>query len=328
MTILVTGATGFIGSSLCRRLLRDGVAVRALVRDRAKLDKIGLGGVAAVEGSITDPDAVSRAVEGAKLVFHVAGTFRDAGLSDDDYRAINVGGVRNLIDASRRQGVERLIHTSTCGIHGTAHGSPLSESDPIRPEGIYEQTKAEGDELALAEAKVSGSPEIVVLRPTPVYGPGDTRLLKLFKIAGQTNPVILGDGTPRYHLVYIDDLVDSFILAAKSPDMRGQAFLIGGPEMPKLEELIRTIGNVLGRTQRRIVKLPAAPVRMLAHACELTFPRLGATPPIYRRRVDFFTNDRAFDISKARRLMGYRPKIGSLDGLRRTASWYQQEALL
>lgn len=327
MTVLVTGASGFIGQALTRRLRADGRPVRALVRSRARFERLKIAGVEVVEGDIADQAAVERALAGVDLAYGIAGTFREPDLSDARYREINVGAVRHIMQAAKRHGVRRVVHCSTVGIHGDVTGAPADEARPLVPDGIYEETKAEGDQLALSYAGQDGL-EVVVIRPAPVYGPGDTRLLKLFKMAGKKRVLLLGPGTAHYHLVHIDDLVDAFVLAGETEGVSGEAFIIAGPERPDLNELIATLARVLGNPEPGIVRLPAQPVRLLGHACEVVCRPLGIAPPIYRRRVDFFINNRSYDTAKAQARLGYRPQVGVERGLAQTAEWYRAQKLL
>jgi nucleoside-diphosphate-sugar epimerase len=326
MTILVTGATGFIGEALTRRLLAAGERVRVLARQPGKVAEAGLPVAEIVAGDITDPAAVDRAVAGADLVYAIAGTFREPSLSDERYREVNVGAVALMMEAARRHGVRRVVHCSTVGIHGSVTGAPASEATPVRPEGIYEVTKAEGDRLALSHSR--DGLEVVVLRPAPVYGPGDTRLVKLFRLAGRDRVMLLGDGRPRYHMVYIDDLVEAFRLAGSVPGIAGEAFIVGGTELPTLEELVRRIGRILGHREQKIVKLPAGPMLLAGELCERVCRPLGVSPPIYRRRIEFFVNNRAYDIGKARSRLGFTPQVSLDEGLARTAAWYGQQGFV
>lgn len=327
MTALVTGATGFIGRALVERLCARGETVRVLVRDRGRFEALGFAGVEAVEGDITDPAAVDRAVAGSDTVFAIAGTFREPNLSDAAYRAINVDAVGHILEAAQRHGTRRVVHCSTVGIHGDVKGAPATEDAPVVPDGIYEVTKAEGDALALEFGRKNGL-EVAVIRPAPVYGPGDTRLLKLFKLARKKRILLLGPGTAGYHLVHIDDLVDAFLLAAEAEEAAGEPFIIAGPERPDLNRLIATLADVLDNPDPTVIRVPAGPVRRLGHLCELACRPFGAAPPIYRRRVDFFINNRAYDTTKAEQRLGYRPKVGLREGLEGTAAWYRANRLL
>jgi dihydroflavonol-4-reductase len=324
---LVTGATGFVGRALLERLVAEpGTAVRALARNPDRLNGAGPA-VEVVRGDVTDPAALDRAVEGVDTVFHVAGTFREPDAADDWYRKVNAGAVREVIRAARRHGVRRVVHTSTVGIHGSMDDGPATEDSPVRPDGIYEETKAEGDALALAEA-AAGDPEVAVLRPAPVYGPGDTRLVKLFKLAKAPRPVLLGDGRAFYQMVHVRDLADAFLLAARRPEAAGQAFLIAGAERPSVNELVAAVARAQGLPEPRPIHLPAAPVRHLAHACEVVCRPLGVSPPLYRRRVDFFLLNRRYDTAKAERLLGFRPSVPLDEGLAETIAWCRARGLL
>jgi dihydroflavonol-4-reductase len=326
VTILVTGATGFIGQALTRRLVETGEKVRVLARHPEKVARSGLVVHEVHHGDITDRAAVDRAVAGAELVYAIAGTFREPSLPDERYREVNVGAVRGILEAAKRHGVRRVVHCSTVGIHGNITGEPADEDTPIRPDGIYEITKAEGDQLALSFAR--GGLDVVVVRPAPVYGPGDTRLVKLFKLAGRDRVVLLGTGKPHYHLIYIDDLVEAFRLAGTSGGIAGEAFIVAGPERPTLEELVRRIGRITGHPRQRIVRLPAGPMLGLGSLVERACRPLGINPPIYRRRIEFFVNNRFYDTMKATSGLGFTPRVSLDEGLARTASWYRERGLI
>ena len=327
MKVLVTGATGFIGKAVAERLLRRGDEVRVMTRDASQGMPAGLESAEVVEGDITDRVAVERACDGVEVVFAIAGTFREPDLSDERYREVNVEAPRYLVEAAREKGVRRIVHCSTCGIHGSIEGPPASEQYPVRPVGIYEITKAEGESVALSRGRELGV-EVVVIRPTPVYGPGDTRLLKLFKLANKRHSLIFGKGVAGYHLVYIDDLADAFVLAGDKPNVAYESFLIGGPEIPSLNDLFAALGRVLKRDKQKIWRLPATPLWLAGWLCEAVCRPLGVKPPIYRRRVEFFINNRAYDIGKAKDLLGYRPKTRLADGLAKTAIWYRAGGML
>jgi nucleoside-diphosphate-sugar epimerase len=322
----VTGATGFVGQALTRRLLETGQEVRVLARRPEKLARSGLQVHEVHQGDITDPGAVDRAVAGAGLVYAVAGTFREPGLPDERYREVNVGAVRILLEAAKRHGVRRVVHCSTVGIHGSVAGAPAAEDAPLQPVGVYEVTKAEGDRLALGFAR--DGLDVVVVRPAPIYGPGDTRLVKLFKLACRDRVVLLGTGKPRYHMIYIDDLVEGFRLVGTTAGIAGEAFIFAGAERPTLEELVRRIGRITGHPRQRIVKLPAGPMLGLGSLFERVYRPLGIDPPIYRRRIEFFVNNRSYDTAKAATRLGFAPKVSLDDGLARTASWYRERGLI
>jgi len=327
MQVLVTGVTGFAGGRLSGHLVESGHAVRGLVRpaSRGKLADLERT-VEAVDGDLDDPASLARACAGVEVVYHVAATYRQAGQPEAAYRAVNVEGTRHLLDAARAAGVRRVVHCSTGGVHGHIEHPPANEDAPIAPGDIYQQTKLEGERLARACGE-AGSVEVVIVRPTGIYGPGDTRLLKLFRgIARGTFPMI-GDGQVFYHLNYVDDLAEGVRLCGEVPAAAGRTYLLGGAEYTTLAELVALVADVLGVAPPRW-RVPVWPVWLAAASCEFLCVPFGIEPPLYRRRIAFYTKSRAFDISRARRELGYAPRVDLRTGIGRTAAWYREQGLL
>jgi dihydroflavonol-4-reductase len=260
-------------------------------------------------------------------VMHVAAVFRTAGHPDAYYRAINVEGTRRLLDAAAARGVRRFVHTSTVGVHGDVRQHLADESSPIAPGDIYQKTKAEGEALALAYHR-DGKLPVVVVRPGAIYGPGgERRLLKVFRTIARGYYAIVGSGRPFYHPVFIDDLVEGYLLALEHPAAAGEAFILAGPRYVSQRELAETIAR---HTGGRLLpfRVPAAPLWLLAAACEALCVPLGIEPPLYRRRVGFWTKSRAFSIAKAQRLLGYAPRVDIDEGVARTVAWYREAGWL
>lgn len=316
---LVTGASGFIGSALARKLQQSASDVRLLVRNRQKLPQ-DLATLDVMEGDITEAASVERAMGGIDTVFHIAAAFREPGLSDQAYHNVNVQGTCNVVQAAADRNVRRVVHCSTSGIHGNINGVPAGEDHPLVLDEVYEQTKAEAERAALRIGR-ERDVEVTVLRPSQVYGPGDTRLVKLFKMVNSKMTVWFGPGTAHYHLLYIDDLVEAFVLAGKTEAANGQAFLIAGRELPSLNELVEAIAAALGKQPPRLLRLPAGPFLLLGTLCERVCVPIGINPPIYRRRVEFFIKNKAYDITKARDMLGFEPRTGMTAGLERTVQW-------
>jgi nucleoside-diphosphate-sugar epimerase len=153
------------------------------------------------------------------------------------------------------------------------------------------------------------------------------RLKKLFKLCSKNIIPILGDGNVFFHMVYIDDLVDAFILAAENQAAIGETFIVGGSECCNLNRLLELIAKEFNITPLKI-HLPAKPFQLMGTLCESLCIPLGVNPPIYRRRVDFFTKSRSFDISKAKKMLGFKPKVCLKEGINRTAKWYKKSGLL
>lgn len=326
MKVLVTGGTGFTGSHLAKRLQKMGMNVRLLVRDKAKCNIFNGLDLEIIQGDITDAEAVDRSVRGVEKVFHIAAVFRTAGISDDVYWDVHVKGTQNLLSSSLKHGVDRFIHCSTMGVHGHIDNPPANENYRFKPGDIYQSTKLEGELRAVRFGRETGLP-VTVVRPCAIYGPGDMRLYKLFRIALRRIVPILGPGTIHYHMVYVDDLVNAFILTSESDHAVGESFIAGGAERATLNEIINLIADVCNVRSTQI-HLPAKPFQWLGSICEKICIPLGIEPPIYRRRVDFFTKSRAFDISKAQRMLGYKPEVSLREGIEKTASWYSEQGLI
>ncbi len=324
MRIALTGATGYTGARLAAALRARGDFVSALVRP-ASMGQAP-GGLRAVEGDLGDPRALAQLVEGAEAVIHVAAVYRTAGHPDGYYREVNVAGTERLLEAAARAGVRRFVHTSTVGVHGHVERPPADEESPIRPGDVYQATKAEAEALALTFHRTRGLP-VCVVRPGAIYGPGERRLLMLVRAIARGAYAIVGSGRAFYHPVYVDDLVDGFLLALERPEAVGQAFILAGPRYVTQRELAALIAK---HTGGRVLpfRVPAAPIRLAGALCEAVCVPLGIEPPLFRRRVDFWIKSRAFAIDKARRLLGYAPKVDLDEGVARTAADYRRAGWL
>ncbi|HUE88016.1 MAG TPA: NAD-dependent epimerase/dehydratase family protein, partial [Vicinamibacterales bacterium] len=328
--VLVTGATGFTGGHLASTLARRGDDVRALVRpgslEKFHRSPLAALGITAHSGDLTDAPAVARATQGVEVVYHVAATYREAGQREQAYRAVNVQGTRNVLDAAARAGARRVVHCSTGGVHGHVANPPADEDAPFNPGDVYQDTKLEAEQLA-ADYRRSGAIEVVIARPIGIYGPGDTRFLKLFRGLARGRFPMLGSGEVFYHLSYIDDLVDGFRLCGEVPAAAGGTYLLAGPRYTTLNELVNLIAKELNVNPPR-VHWPVWPFWTAGLVCEAVCIPLGIEPPLYRRRVDFYTKSRAFETTRARTELGYAPQIDLEEGIRRTANWYREQKLL
>ena len=315
---LVTGATGFTGSRLVRSLVADGGQVRVIARSAAKARQVLPENVEVVEGDIADPAVVERAVQGVGTLYHLAAVYREAKHPDFRYREVNVDASRNLLDAAVEASVRRYVHCSTVGVHGHIASPPADERAAYDPGDVYQATKCEAEQLALSYR--SRIP-LAVARPTAIYGPGDTRLLKLFSMIVRRRFVLLDGGENYYHTVHVNDLVRGLRLLGTHPRAVGEIFILGGERYLKLSELAALIAAAADVPAPRL-RLPARPFQVLGSLVEKLCVPLGIEPPIHRRRVDFYTKSRAFSIEKAKRLLGYRPQVRLSDGIRETLDWY------
>src|SRR5205085_11984571 len=166
--------------------------------------------------------------------------YRQAGLPESIYRQVNAIAVGQLIEAAAKAGVRRVVHCSTVGVHGDIEHPPANEDAPLSPGDVYQVSKVEGEQIARETAAKTGV-EVVIARPSGIYGPGDRRLLKLFRGVARRRFVILGDGRIFYHQTFIDDLVEGFRLCGEAPAAAGRTYILAGGEVPTLNELAALI---------------------------------------------------------------------------------------
>ncbi|MBM7069094.1 NAD(P)-dependent oxidoreductase [Actibacterium sp. 188UL27-1] len=324
---VVTGATGFTGGHLARTLKKRGYAVRALVRDRtsASAKALATDGIELVQGDVGDADAIDRAAEGQTHFFHIAAVYRSANHPDSYYFQINRNSVSYVLEAVKKHGVERVVHCSTCGVHGDVAEIPATEQTAFNPGDVYQRSKLAGEEIA-KDAMSKGAP-VSVVRPTGIYGPGDDRFLKLFRTIENGTFRMFGSGEIAYHMTYVDDMVQGLILAGEHPAAIGEVFLIGDDSYTTLNGLVNEVAATLGVSPPSM-RLPVGPLMAAATVCEFACKPFGIDPPLHRRRVSFFTKARAFSVDKAKRLIGFQPQVPLSDGLVRTADWYREQGYL
>jgi dihydroflavonol-4-reductase len=324
--VLVTGVTGFTGGHLARALVARGYRVRGLVRRATDSTPLEASRIEPVIGSLEDTPAVARALTDIDIVYNIAALYRQASIPNAAYYDVNAKAAGALVEAAAAAGVQRVVHCSTVGVHGDVEKPPADEDAPLNPGDVYQRTKVEGERLAREAAARTGI-ALTIARPSGIYGPGDRRLLKLFKGVARRRFVVLGSGDIFYHLTYIDDLVEGFRLCGETPAAANRTYILAGSEVTTLNELIRIIADEAG-VRPPALKLPVWPVWTAAAICEAICAPFGLEPPLYRRRVDFFTKSRAFNITRARTELGFAPAVGLRDGSRRTLAWYRQHGWL
>ncbi|MBV9710736.1 MAG: NAD-dependent epimerase/dehydratase family protein [Ktedonobacteraceae bacterium] len=323
MTILVTGATGFLGSALVTELLRQKQEVRILVRDAQKARAQFGTAVQIIQGEITDEEKVQEAVYSATTIYHLAGRLYHPSTPARLYEQTHIEGTRILLKACETQKLQRFIHCSTTGVLGATGETPASEDAPFSPTNPYERTKLEGETLALQAHRMNSVP-VTVVRPGLVYGPGDLHLLNFFTtIKKGIVPPLIDGGKAKIHPVYISDMTTAFLLCAERPEAIGHSYNIAGASPVTFCELATAIAHAMGK------KLPSGSIPLpLANFASDVFAVLpglkGEKAPLTRSRVQFLTNSRIYSIERARHDLGYEPEVGLEEGMKQTAAWYQK----
>ena len=328
MKALVTGATGFIGSRLVLRCLDDDAAVVALGRRQSPAEaenasELEARGVEIRDTPVEETDGLLAAMEGVDVVFHLAAAQHEANVPDEYFRRINVQGTRNVLEAAVAAGVGRLVHGSTIGVYGWQPGATVRNDSPLEPENIYGITKLEAEGVVRSfESRLL----FTIARISETYGPGDRRLLKLFKGVERGLCLQIGPGRNLHHLVYIDDLLDGLLCAARVEGALGRTFVLAGPKPVTTREMLEAISRSLSKPQR-ILRVPLSPLMVAAAILETTLRPLGIQPPLHRRRMDFFRKSFAFSPDDAS-AFGYEPRVDLQEGMQGTARWYAQRGLL
>ena len=320
---LVTGSTGFVGSRLCRELAEHGYAVRALHRAGSSLENLsGINNIELVKGDLTDQASLEAAMSGVDVVFNIAALYRQAKFPDEVYWQVNFEGTRNCLNAAKKMGVKRFIHCSTIGVHSHIEHPPANESEPYAPTDVYQESKAEAEKLVLDWVH-RGEIDGCVIRPAMIWGPRDTRFLKLFRGIARRRFPIIGSGSSMCHWILVDDLVRAFRLAAENESSRGQVYIIAGSRPVSLEYTMQTIAKFYGVALLPF-KIPAWPIQFFGSIVEAICRPFGIEPPLHRRRADFFIKNRAFDCSKAKNELGFTAEQSFEQEAELIASWYKE----
>jgi len=327
LKLLVTGGTGFTGSHLVEYLIDKGHQISVLDNQKGLFyDYLLKKGASIILGSVTDRDTVKKSLENVQGVFHLAAAFRQINASKKTYWDINVEGTRILCEESLKKPLQKFVYCSTQGIHGDIENPPGSEDSPIVPVDYYQFTKYEGEKV-VKEFTEKGL-KSVIIRPTAIYGPGDPeRFLYLFRFAKKGKFYMFGNGKAFYHPVYIDNLCDGFYAAWESDRTHAEAYIIADEEYFTIKELVKKIGQSMG-IKVKFTHLPFFPLYAAACLFEFLYKPFKKSPPLFRRRVDWFRQNRAFKIDKARRELNYNPRVGIEEGLKRTAKWYKDNKYL
>jgi nucleoside-diphosphate-sugar epimerase len=325
MKVLVTGATGFIGSHLVRRLLEEGHNVRTLARSGLAASSLEALGVEVVLGDLRDAGVVGQALKGREWVFHLAARSKSSRRAEKQLHAVNVEGTANIAQAAVDAGVDRFVFCSSCGIYGYAiKNRAINEETRPKPDSHYGRSKLLGEQIVLSRHKQDRLP-VVVARISGVIGPGALRWLRLFKSIAVGDFKLVGDGGGYRHLADVSDVVNGLLKCAGVKDVEGRIYIIAGDKPLRLREFVQLIAEeVGGKVERRADSAARHLYGLLNRAVLASF---GFNLP-YAARLGFFLNDRIFDISRARKDLGYLPTMSPEQSIRLTADWFRAQGYL
>lgn len=325
MRTLVTGANGFVGSWLCRKLLQRGDAVRGLVRVTSNLSLLEGVPIEQTIGSLDDPTSLAMATRDVDVVFHVAAAVTDWGTLDW-FRRVNVEGTRNLIEAAVQNEVKRFVFVSTIAVHSFIDAQEMTEESPQLPTPFpYSQSKREAEAVVM-DYHDAGKIEVSIVRPGDVFGPCDqTALLRMAPMLEAGMMAHVAGGKKLGAFTYVENLVDGIILAGTVDRAAGEAYVITDGIRLTWRAYFDKLTDALDLPRPRFSAPPAlayAIASILAFIYRLL--RIKSRPPITRYLVDHMTNHVHFSIEKARRNLGYEPQVGIDEAIARTAAWYRR----
>lgn len=326
MNVLVTGATGFIGRHLIERLTPEKGRLRALAlpgEDTSALDHLG---AEIVRGDVLDYQSLQRAASNCQLIFHLAARTEASGPSRKALEEVNIQGTANVARAALFVGAGRLVFCSSGALYGRAikNRSITEDTIPI-PDSPYGQSKFSAERILSSHHQRDGLP-VVLARTSAVLGPGAMSWLNLFKTIAAGRFRLIGDGHNYHHAADIADIVEGLALCGSVTDIEGQTYILAGAESVRLRDLVQTIAEEVG-APRLPTNLPAGPFRLYEMASRHLFSWTGYRLP-RADRIDLYLGDRAFDLSRSGRELGYIPKVSTKEAVHRTAAWFREHGYI
>lgn len=322
-TVLVTGATGFLGGAIALRLANDGVKVKALARRPEKGQFLQHSNIEIVQGDVTDAGQMRKAVENCSVVFHVAAAL---GGSLVKQRKANVDGTRRVMLAAASANVERVVHVSSIAVYGYSARGDISEDKPQKPGAVpYNLSKAEAENV-VREVGAEYNLPYSIIRPGMIYGPRSNGwTTSMFKLGKRKPTPWLGDGRGAAHPIYVDDVVDLTILLATHPAAVNEAFNCSPDPAPNWREFIGSYSRLAGH--QSWLGIPPLLVYPFAPLIDLIMTLRGEPQDLWTL-IGFLQSQKTYKVTKAKTLLGWEPKIDLPTGIERSAVWLREIGLL
>jgi nucleoside-diphosphate-sugar epimerase len=324
-TYLVTGATGFVGSHVAEALVKRGDAVRTIARPGSDTKLLEQLGVTIVRGDLTDTDAIKQAAAGVDVVIHCGAKVGDWG-PVDEYRKVNVEGLRLLLDAVAGTPLARFVLISSLGVYAARHHYGTDETEPLPESHIdgYTQSKVEAEKLALEYHRTRNVP-VTVLRPGFIYGPRDRSVLpRIVARLKERSVIYIARGRYALNTTHVANLVDAILLAVDAPAAVGEVFNVTDGEFVTKRRFFEAIADGVGVPRPR-GSVPVWLARFIANWRESVFRRKNKPHPprATQAQLKFAGLNLDFSIAKARTRLGYDPRVSFDEGMKQAIEWYR-----
>ncbi|MBC1196443.1 NAD-dependent epimerase/dehydratase family protein [Microcystis aeruginosa BLCCF158] len=322
MKVLVTGATGLVGSHLTEFLVKKGYDVRCLIQPSSDQSLLENWGVEIRQGDIREAEILEKAVKGCQKVYHLAAKVAHPGISYQTYYEVNVGGTINVTQACLKNDVERLIYGSTTGVYGTISNPPVNEKTPANPDSPYRQTKWIAEQSIIDAYRQEGLP-VVTVRLTSVTGARASHWSGLLRAISKGNFRGVGTGENHHHTVDVNDVVQGLLCCANTPNIEGECYLIAHDHPIQFKALCNLMAEELGVNPIEMTN-SIVPFKLFGDTAHFLYRSFGIKIP-HGNRYDLFLSNKILDISKAKKELGYSPKVSIKESIHYLVNWYQKQ---
>ncbi|MBA3029857.1 MAG: NAD-dependent epimerase/dehydratase family protein [Desulfobacteraceae bacterium] len=322
MNYLITGATGFIGPHLIRRLTSEGHRCKCLARKGSESKIPEIPGVTLITGDITEPETLVGIAEGTDCVLHLAtiGHMSNFTVTEEMFESINVQGTINIMNEAIHSGVKKIVHCSSTAAMGICDEIPSTEYSICKPHHPYGRSKLKAEKEILRMVKESSLPAVIV-RFSMVYGPGEPRdMLKIIRLKKKGLLPKIGSKPKLTPLIHMEDAIQGLLLASQKGRI-GEIYLITNPKPEPFDDIVKFIQEGLGSSKPSIF-IPEWVALSMATLIEKTFSLMKMNPPVSRKNIESTLADRVFSIKKAQLELDFHPQINPNAGIKEMVDWY------